>query len=76
MESVRVRAYAIDGILVGGPMRFLPTQVRKGLAHARELIERERLRHSVLSEAFFALTKVEEELDAELNETPPESRPS
>lgn len=46
----------------------LDPKYRDGLAKAREIIARERLRHSVLSESFFVLTKELDELDAALSD--------
>jgi hypothetical protein len=50
-----------------GVVRRSRQKAAAGLARARAMLERERLRHSVLSETFFVLTRLEERLDAELS---------
>jgi hypothetical protein len=44
---------------------------RAGLAQALAALERERIKHSVLSETFFALTKLREEYKSEIERNRP-----
>jgi hypothetical protein len=63
----------VVGLLEPAARAPLDPKYREGLERARGLIARERLRHSVLSESFFVLTKELDELDGELGRSAPVS---